>query len=887
MTSQGPHREPDARARCGAELEAELARCRRDLEQERALRAEHEAILDSLAASIVVQDRHGIIRYANHAAARSLGASTPADLLGEPMATVFQRFSRIVDDAEEPLSHQQAPAQRALRGEPEPEAIIGYRDLETGAERWSLVRARPIPSLDGEISAVVSFYEDITTQKRAETLVREREQRFRSLIEHSADAIVLLEPDGRIRYASPPAARMLGYSVEEFAAQPQQLSDWMHPDDLGAVTRTLSHLTTTPGTVHQHIRFRLHHADGSWHWMEGTASNLLDDPVVHAIVGNYQDITERVVAEERLRFLAEASNILSSSLDYQTTLQHLATLAVERLADWAAIDLLNEQGAIERLVTAHPDPQRLVLADELLRRYPADPDAPGGLAHVLRSAEPVLVPLVSDEMLAAGARDASHLDLLHAIGFHSFMLVPLLARGRAIGALSLVISTPERRYTEDDLALAEELGRRAGIAIDNARLFAESSAARQRAEALARVAHVFAEESLDLPLLLQSVAQQAVALVGDAALIRLGEGASERLYPVASYHTDPEALQLIQRLVGDSPRPANPEIHQQALESGETVLISEVDPEAFRSILPYIERYGIASMAVAPLRVRGRMLGTIVTWRDGGRSPYRADDLTLLQDLSDRAALAIDNAHLYQQVQQALKHRTEFLSIASHELKTPLTSLKGYIQLLQRTLERSPDDSLRLKRTAASLQTQASRFETLVADLLDASRIQQGRLDLVPEPVDLRPLADEVLQRFAHVQIEEQPRRHRLVLDAPESLVGLWDRVRLDQVLTNLVANAIKYSPDGGEVRVTVGLQGSEAEIVVCDEGVGISAVEQAHLFQPFVRGSAGAHSGGTGLGLYISRTIVEQHGGRIQVESEPGRGSRFVVRLPLATTAG
>lgn len=230
---------------------------------------------------------------------------------------------------------------------------------------------------------------------------------------------------------------------------------------------------------------------------------------------------------------------------------------------------------------------------------------------------------------------------------------------------------------------------------------------------------------------------------------------------------------------------------------------------------------------------------------------------------------------------QAVRLREEFLSIASHELKTPLTTVKGYVQLLSREISRPQLDHDLLVELLNDLQAQVDRFETLVNDLLDASRIQQGRLELRPEPLDLTALAQQVLERFEHAA--ERTERHTLVLEAPGPIWGTWDPAQLDQVLTNLVSNALKYSPEGGEVRLRLRHRGDSVEVMVSDQGVGIPPEEQALLFQPFVRGAAGRNIGGTGLGLYITAQIVARHGGSIHIQSEVGVGSTFTVCLPLA----
>jgi PAS domain S-box-containing protein len=231
----------------------------------------------------------------------------------------------------------------------------------------------------------------------------------------------------------------------------------------------------------------------------------------------------------------------------------------------------------------------------------------------------------------------------------------------------------------------------------------------------------------------------------------------------------------------------------------------------------------------------------------------------------------------------AIQLRDEFLSMAAHELKTPLTSTKGFVELLRRQIQRPQWNQARISRLQEQLREQVDRLEHLVADLLDASRIQQARLEPHPVPLDLAMLATQVLQRFRDDPSGRFP--HLFVLEAPEPVMGTWDRNRLDQVITNLVSNAIKYSPDGGEVTVTVRNVDDHAELTVRDQSIGIDPDLQTRLFQPFIRGNVGGEVPGSGLGLHITSQIVEQHGGTISVASTPGSGSTFTVRLPLEVT--
>jgi len=211
-------------------------------------------------------------------------------------------------------------------------------------------------------------------------------------------------------------------------------------------------------------------------WVAGRAY-----PSAEGLAVYFRDVTERKQAEEELRrseqaqrFLAEASNVLSSSLNYRETLSSVARLAVPTLADWCAVDVLEQDGLLERLAVEHPDPRKVLLAYELEERYPPEAEEPGGVRGVLREGRPAFYPEITDEMLEATARDEEHLRLLREIGFTSVILVPMIAHGRALGVVTLVSAELGRRYGEADLRLAEELARRAALAVDNARLYEEA-----------------------------------------------------------------------------------------------------------------------------------------------------------------------------------------------------------------------------------------------------------------------------------------------------------------------------------------------------------------------------------------------------------------------------
>ncbi len=434
----------------------------------------------------------------------------------------------------------------------------------------------------------------------------------------------------------------------------------------------------------------------------------------------------------------------------------------------------------------------------------------------------------------------------------------------------------------------------AGTQIAAVSSFQDIAGRKRAADSLRFLAEASADlaESLDYEDTLARVTRLAVPYLADWCFADLivAEGRTERL---AIAHADPtlaelarEARQFPAETVGDRAHAPS-----QALRAGTPLLIADYTEAVLHAAARNADHLRVSSamqlrsVMVVPLVARGRSLGVLtfaVTAASGRR--FGPEELAIAEELGRRCALALDNARLYRQAQEALALRDQFVAIASHELRNPVTGAKGFLELLARQLARETPDAARIARYLAQVQGTLSRMEGLVADLLDVSRMQQGRLDLAPEPCDLTALGEAILARLESGG--EWTGTHTVTFDAPEEVVGIWDRAWLDQVLTNLVSNALKYSPQGGTVRLAIGwdraTEPAVATIAVSDQGLGIPEAERETIFQPFSRGSArGTTIGGTGLGLYIVRQIVEGHGGTIAVSGTPGAGSTFTVRLP------
>jgi PAS domain S-box-containing protein len=294
-----------------------------------------------------------------------------------------------------------------------------------------------------------------------------------------------------------------------------------------------------------------------------------------------------------------------------------------------------------------------------------------------------------------------------------------------------------------------------------------------------------------------------------------------------------------------------------------------------------VEQLHPGSLLEVPLRTRGRVLGTIRLFSGPERLPPGSRDRRLAEELGSRAAQAIENALLYLQAREAIRLREDFLSIASHELRTPLSALSLQLRLLDGMIgsgkiQVPAAGGADLHRRVQSGVRQVDRLTGLVNSLLDLARIRSGQMRLSYERFDLGDLLRDVSGRFEDA-LERSGRR--LALDAA-SVVGNWDRSRLDQIVTNLVGNAVKY---GGDAAIALSLDARDgwAMLRVHDDGPGIPVEEIDLVFERFVQGSGAKNSGGLGLGLYITRKIVEAHGGRIRAESRCGSGTTFSVELP------
>src|SRR5437588_3935186 len=302
--------------------------------------------------------------------------------------------------------------------------------------------------------------------------VGQSELSFKTLIEHSVDAIALLDSRGKVLYLSPSIERLSGYTAEELVGQ--IAFEFVHPDDQARTMAALAGVLQEPGTSLM-VEYRLQHKDGSCRWMEATVTNLLHDPGIGAIVGNFHDITERKRVEERQRVLNEASEKLASSLNHRLTLQEIAQMIVPTLADYCRIAILDEQQQIKDIAAHHIEPEKIALVRERYEQYKDRASSTHGIQKLLETEKAELISIMTPEVLAPiGQENADVITIVHTLGLQSYMGTTLIARNRVIGAITFSSVQPHRHYTQEDLLFAQELARRIALTLDNARLYQQA-----------------------------------------------------------------------------------------------------------------------------------------------------------------------------------------------------------------------------------------------------------------------------------------------------------------------------------------------------------------------------------------------------------------------------
>jgi signal transduction histidine kinase len=620
---------------------------------------------------------------------------------------------------------------------------------------------------------------------------------------------------------------------------------------------------------------------------------------------SYANLEKKV--EERTRELAAANDGLTETLEQQT-----ATSEILRVISRSPTDVEPVLAAVvasaARLCGAEDVVLLLVVSGELRAR--------AGVGALYRTVPPDFrIPLSRDSVATRAVADGVtlHVDDLRAesdvefpvgrqlaqrFGHRTMLAVPLLREGAAIGVIC-AFRLEVRPFPAQQIALLQTFADQAVIAIENVRLFNEIDEKSRALEELSRNQDQLARLSTTLqePL---SLAEQLTRVL-DAARQVVG---LDRLY-IWTLSTDGEGLRVSAQagfgerdwrdLIGVTLPLESAGALTVVCRDGEPLLFTDAKPlpEALRLRPPFSSLAGlrVKSFLVIPMIARGRTVGVLAADNRVSRAPIQAHTVDLLQTFAAQAAVAVENARLFQEIQDkgrelelASKHKSQFLANMSHELRTPMNAVLGYTDLILDGIFGDVPEPIR--DTVERIKSNGQHLLGLINDVLDLSKMEAGQLTLSLGDYTM----DEVVYSVV-AAVESLAAAKKLALDAlvpPDLPPGRGDERRLTQVLLNLTGNAIKFT-DTGRVAIEARADGDAFVVSVSDTGPGIAEADRRKIFEEFQQADSSSTrtKGGTGLGLSISRRIVELHGGRLWVESVPGEGSTFHFSVPIKVERG
>ncbi|MBN3869281.1 PAS domain S-box protein [Nostoc sp. JL33] len=857
-----------------AALAVENARLYRDMHQALVHYAESLSLLDALlgAAPVGVCFLDEELRYIriNQVFAEINGLTIEehlgrkfGEVLPEMAAQEELHLQRVLDTGE-PLLNMEISGE--TRGQPR---RYGY---------W-LGNYYPVNNAMGETVGIGIILADVTAAKQTEVALRESEERFRTMFNQAAVGITLVALDGRFIQVNPALCEITGYSHEELIKM--NFQEITHPDDLEVdwenSRRVLAQEISGYSLEKRYIR-----KDGSIVWANLTSSavwNANGQPKY--ALGIIEDISERKRVETTQNFLVEASTLLAASLDYEITLESVANLAVPTLADLCIVDVFQEDWSSKQIAIATADPTKQNTLDEIRRRYPPKNRAKQLVQH-LRLGVSVFYPELSDSHLIQMSQDDQHLQLLRSLSIGSLMVIPVRSRGQLFGAISFFTAESGRHYKQTDLALAEDIARRAATAIDNARLYQETQRSVNRTLLLQRITAALSE-ALTPQEVADVVVNQGIAALKATAgcVVLLTEGGTTLKivqaigYPQSIIDTWANFLIATPNQIAETVRTRQP-IFLENL----AAMIAR-----YPNLADIVTLAGNNAWASIPLIAEGKVIGALgLSFTT--EQIFNEEDRGFMLTLGQQCAQAIARAQLYEaektaraQAETANRIKDEFLAVLSHELRTPLNPILGWAKLLR---TRKFDEATRI-RALETIERNAKLQTQLIGDLLDVSRILQGKVRLNLYAVDLKVAIASALETV-RLAAEAKSIEIKTVLSHDIGKV-LGDGDRLQQVMWNLLSNAVKFTPTDGLVEVRLEQIGLDAQIQVIDTGKGINPEFLPYVFDYFRQADAKTTRvfGGLGLGLAIVRHLVELHGGTVQAESlGEGQGATFTVRLPL-----
>jgi signal transduction histidine kinase len=572
---------------------------------------------------------------------------------------------------------------------------------------------------------------------------------------------------------------------------------------------------------------------------------------------------------DQLATLSEVSVAMSSTLNLDVALQQVMRRAVEILhAEAGSLLLVDPKGKeLTFEVVLGPTGKELLGAKT--------PVGKGIVGTVAQTGMPLIV-----NDVAADPRWNVAFDEATEFKTKDILCVPMVAHEQVVGVIEVINKQDGTVFSEEESNLLMSFGAQAAIVIENAQIFTRTDKALAERIQELQTLQVF-DQSLQTSLELSVVLDISLTHLMDSLGISMGligvvrHNEGEAGVYLLAQHGMPTEMGRYKK----DPWPLNRGILGRVARTGELAWVNDITQA--ENYVP--KNHRARSLLVVPVMREDRVIA-VMDLESTDPDYFTSEDVAFVKLLASHAAIAIDNAQLFEQVREANEAKTEFMNIASHELKIPMTSIKGYTKLMQMGAGGSLSDQQ--KEFLQVIISSVDRMAGLVNDLLDVSRIEAGRIRLEITDVQIQDVIKEVIET---VQTQIDKKCQKLTVDVAEDLPELRaDYNRMIQIVTNLVSNAYKYTPEGGEIGVIAQSYNNEEieegiMVTITDTGYGISEEDQAQLFTTFFR-SADQNirdEPGTGLGLSITKNMIESHGGELTFESELGRGSSFTFTLP------
>ncbi|MBD2358669.1 PAS domain-containing protein [Tolypothrix sp. FACHB-123] len=759
-----------------------------------------------------------------------------------------------------------------------------YRMRHNNGEwRWLWSRDLIFTRKDnGSPQQIIGIAHDITERQQAEAALRLSQERYRSLAESLPQLVCMSDADGITNYCNQSWIDYTGLTPEIARA-----SGWrtvLHPDDLPLAQNKWTEALETGNSYT--IEFRLKRFDGVYRWhLTRIVPIKAENGSILSWLATATDIDNQKRSEQRERFLAQASQTFAAArLNLSTILDTITQLIGELTSDACVLSLLSaDQQWLDTVSYYHINPEIKELIGKLLEKPRSARD--GITGQVIQTGETVFLPVVSPEQLRHDI-NPEYLPYLERFGVYSLLIIPLKVQDQIIGALSISRERPGNPYSHDYPRLLKDIADRAAMAIANARLYEQ---AQQIADRTARLQSVTAalSESLTPNQVAEVIVEQSRSVLhAAAALVAI---VCENRSELEIIHAVGFETEIINRwrkiaIATSSPLP-------DAIRTGKPVW--EESNQQRMARYPHLAdtyaKYDYAAWISLPLMVEGRAVGGI-TLGFKEFSALNFDERAFILAICQQAAGAIARAQLYEAEKRAraaaeVANRTkdEFLAVLSHELRTPLNPILGWTKLLRQ-------GNLDGNKKAIALETierNAHLQVQLIEDLLNISRILQGKLSLNSVPVNLKATITAAIET---ISLAAEAKGIEILVNFTSN-VGhvLGDAARLQQVMWNLLSNAVKFTPSGGQINIKLETTGTAAQIQVTDTGRGINPEFLPYVFDSFRQADSSITRtfGGLGLGLAIVRHIVELHGGTVKAQSPgEGQGATFTVRLPLLLTS-